>query len=117
MEESQHAVLDELEWCAENARLTQAERVAGVTGLIELVAAVNALVTAQAVSDTAYFLEVNRRVLTGSERDALQAKFLEAYRYQYIHSGVRRTRFPAALQAMIEPAEFERVVQALAAVC
>ena len=36
-EESQHAILDELEWKREHARLSDAERDQGVTDLIELV--------------------------------------------------------------------------------
>ena len=38
-EESQHAILDELEWRREDAKLTKEQRDAGVTDLIELVTA------------------------------------------------------------------------------
>ena len=41
-EESQHAILDELEWRREDARLNAREREQGVTDLIDLVAAVDA---------------------------------------------------------------------------
>src|SRR5262250_2604608 len=47
-EESQHAILDELEWKREDAKLTAAERDKAVDELIELVAAVDGILQAQA---------------------------------------------------------------------
>ncbi len=47
-EESQHAILDELEWRREHARLNEGERDHGVTDLIELVAAVDGILQMQA---------------------------------------------------------------------
>ena len=55
-EESQHAILDELEWRRIDASLTAAERDRGVTELLELVAGVDGLLQAQAAADTAYFV-------------------------------------------------------------
>ena len=49
-EESQHAIMDELEWRREHAQLTEMERDQGVTDLIELVAAVDGIVQLQASS-------------------------------------------------------------------
>ena len=43
-EESQHAILDELEWRSEHARLSAAEREQGVSDLIDLVGAVDGIV-------------------------------------------------------------------------
>ena len=57
-EESQHAVLDEMEWQRENAKVTAAERDKGVTELIELVAAVDGLLQMQAAADAEYFTRV-----------------------------------------------------------
>ena len=54
-EESQHAILDELEWMRENGNLTPAERNQGVDDLIALVGAVDGIVQMQAKSDAAYF--------------------------------------------------------------
>ena len=54
-EESQHAVLDEMEWQREDAKLTPAEREQGVTDLIDLVAAVDGILQMQAAADTEYF--------------------------------------------------------------
>src|SRR5687767_12788538 len=50
-EESQHAILDELEWRREDAKLAPAERDRAVSELIELVAAVDGIVQVQAAAD------------------------------------------------------------------
>ena len=50
-EEAQHAMLDELEWQREDAKLTPAERDRAVTDLIELVAGVDGLLQGQAAAD------------------------------------------------------------------
>jgi hypothetical protein len=50
-EESQHAILDELEWVRENARLTPEQRDGAVTDLIELVGAVDGILQLQSASD------------------------------------------------------------------
>jgi len=55
-EESQHAILDELEWKREDARLSNDERDRAVDELIELVGAVDGILQAQAQADTHYFL-------------------------------------------------------------
>ena len=54
-EESQHAVLDELEFLRENARLSAAERDAAVGDLIDLVVAVDGILQTQARADASYF--------------------------------------------------------------
>ncbi len=54
-EESQHAVLDELEWQREDAKLTAAQRDVAVGDLIDLVGAVDGILQIQATADTAYF--------------------------------------------------------------
>src|SRR6185436_3779063 len=55
-EESQHAVLDEIEWHREDARLTPAQRDAAVDDLIALMLAVDGLLRAQSESDVRYFI-------------------------------------------------------------
>lgn len=114
LEESQHAIVDELEWLAEDARCDEAQRHAGVTGLIELVAAVDGLLSAQTDADAAYFVTAVGRSFAPSEHDALRKGLLTAYRYQHIFSGVRDTRFCAVLRELIGPNQFDRVVAALA---
>jgi len=56
-EESQHAILDELEWRREDQKLGAAERDAAVDDFISLVGAVDQLLQLQAPADVAYFLE------------------------------------------------------------
>lgn len=108
MEESQHALLDELEWMAEDARVTPEERDRGVLGLIELVGAVDGLVQAQARSDADYFIQHCGRASSLEECDRVGATFVEAYRYQYVHSGVEKTRFPKLLAGFLDDARPRR---------
>jgi hypothetical protein len=72
------------------------------------------MLRAQAAADAAHFAEQCGRDLGRTERDAVNAKFLEAYRYQYIFSGVKKTRFTEILRGFISDGDFERVGQALA---
>ena len=113
-EESQHAILDELEWVRENAKLTPQAREAAVEDLIALVGAVDGILQAQSVADSSYFVEVCGRPLTADEVDAVQATVLAAYRYQYIVSGVQIPRFSAVLNGMITPEQWQRIGAALA---
>jgi hypothetical protein len=115
-EESQHAILDELEWKRENARLTPAERDAAVDDLIALVAAVDGILQMQARADADYFLLQAGRKFSETERAAIHAKLLEAYRWQYIYSGVQDARFLEVLGAMITPAQGERIHAALGSI-
>ena len=112
-EESQHAVLDEMEWQREDAKVTPAQRDQGVTDLIELVAAVDGLLQMQATADADYFMTANPRKLSKTDAQALRAAFLKAYRWQYIVSGAQNERFLQILGAMLNPAQLERVVTAL----
>src|SRR5438045_6837544 len=68
-EESQHAILDELEWRRENARLTGAERDQGVADLIDLVGAVDGIVQVQAKADAEYFIHNARRAFSPSQAE------------------------------------------------
>src|SRR5204863_4426769 len=59
-EESQHAVIDELEWAREDAKLpSDAARDAAVDDLIALVGGVDGILQGQAAADSAYFLRVS----------------------------------------------------------
>jgi hypothetical protein len=115
-EESQHAILDELEWKREDARLTAAERDEAVNDLIALVAAVDGIIQAQAQSDTEYFVLQAGRSFTAQQRASIHAKLLEAYRWQYIFSGVQEARFLEVLGGMITPAQGERIHAALGSI-
>jgi hypothetical protein len=112
-EESQHAILDELEWARADAKLSPAERDQAVTHLIELVGAVDGIMQGQSAADADYFLRICGRTFGRDEADAIRTTFLAAYRWQYIISGVQG-RFSEVLGRMITAAQFERIGAALA---
>jgi len=113
IEESQHAILDELEWAREDAKLTAEQRDAGVADLIELVGAVDGILQVQAAADSEYFVAVCGRDLTRGEADAVRAGFLRAYRWQYIGSGVSDERFLDVLGGLVDEGQLARIQAAL----
>jgi len=113
-EESQHAILDELEWRREDARLDADERERGVDELIGLVAAIDGIVQMQATADAAYFAGSVGRELSDAEVRAIHSTTLAAYRWQYIASGALDERYGGILGSMITPAQGQRIHAALA---
>jgi len=113
-EESQHAIIDELEWKREDAKLTPVGRDKAVGDLISLVGAVDGILQAQARVDAGYFLASISRVMTAEQASQVREAFLAAYRYQYIVSGVKDARFQQVLGGMITPQQGERIGAALA---
>ena len=113
-EESQHAILDELEWMRENGNLTPGERNQGVDDLIALVGAVDGLLQLQSASDVDYFVRAAGRYFTGDEVQQVRSTVLGAYRWQYILSGVEEPRFTEILARMIDDAQGQRIGAALA---
>ncbi|HEX6810714.1 MAG TPA: hypothetical protein VF384_03730 [Planctomycetota bacterium] len=113
-EESQHAILDELEWVREDAKLSASQRDAGVTDLIALVGAVDGILQAQAKADAGYFAGACGRQLTAEQAAAVHTTLLRAYRWQYIGSGVSDTRFQKILGGMIDEKQMARIGAALA---
>ena len=113
-DESQHAIIDELEWVREDAKLTPEAREAAVDDLIALVGAVDGILQVQSAADAHYFVEICGRPLTAGEVEAVKATVLAAYRWQYIVSGVQLPRFRDLLSRMITPAQGERISAALA---
>ena len=112
-EESQHAIMDELEWERENAKLTAEMRDGAVNDLIELVAAVDGMLQAQAGADSEYFAAICGRTLTPDENERVRAGVLSAYRWQYIVSGVQEPRFGEILARLITPEQGRRIAEAL----
>ena len=112
-EESQHAILDELEWQREDAKLTPEARDQAVNDLIDLVGAVDGILQVQSAADADYFLRICGRTFGRDEAEKIRATFLAAYRWQYIVSGVQG-RFSEVLGRLITPAQFERIGAALA---
>ena len=113
-EESQHAILDELEWKREDAKLTPAQRDKSVGDLISLVGAVDGILALQAKEDAAYFRTHCRRRFTSAQSQLIDAAMLEAYRWQYIVSGVQEARFNAILRSMITERQMVRIGASLA---
>ena len=112
-EESQHAILDELEWLREDSKLTARQRDAGVDDLIALVGAVDGIVQVQAAADAAFFLSSCGRELSAADADAVRQAFLRAYRWQFIGSGVADSRFQKILGGMIDASQMARIGAAL----
>jgi hypothetical protein len=114
-EESQHAIIDELEWQREDAKISSArERDAAVDDLIELVGGVDGILQAQAKSDASYFCAVSG--IDDAKRQAeVDALLLKAYRWQYIVSGVMEPRFQQLLGALVDATQMARIQGALGA--
>ncbi|MBP0588558.1 hypothetical protein J8I87_02255 [Paraburkholderia sp. LEh10] len=113
-EESQHAILDELEWRREDARLSPEERDEAVDELIELVAAVDGILQTQADADADYFAMVCGRSLPMADKESVRVSLLAAYRWQYIISGVQEPRFGQILSGLITANQMSRIGTALA---
>ena len=113
-EESQHAILDELEWVRHDAGLTAEQRDSAVSEFIELVAAVDGILQAQAKADASYFAAMCGRAVHAAEMLAIKAAFLKAYRWQYIHSGVQHPQFVKMLSSLISEKQGQRIQAAIA---
>jgi len=113
-EESQHAILDELEWVRHDAGLTAEQRDCAVDEFIELVAAVDGILQAQAKADAGYFAAKCGRPIHAAEAPAIEAAFLKAYRWQYIHSGAKHPHFGKVLTGLITENQGRRIQSALA---
>jgi hypothetical protein len=114
-EESQHAIIDELEWRREDAKLpSDAARDAAVEDLIGLVVGVDGIVQAQAAADAGYFLRA-LALAEGDERaERVRSTVLKAYRWQYIVSGALQPQFRKVLGALVSEAQLGRIEAALA---
>jgi len=113
-EESQHAILDELELMRHNGELSAEARDRAVDEFIQLVAAVDGILQAQAANDAAYFAKTCGRAVDAIESQGIEAAFLKAYRWQYIHSGARQPHFQKVLSRLITESQGQRIGAALA---
>ncbi len=117
-EESQHAIIDELEWAREDARLgSDAQRDAAVDDLIALVGGVDGILQGQAKADAAYFLDISGMAAEGERAEQVNATLLKAYRWQYIVSGTLEPRFQKVLGSLVSEAQMARIQSALAPLC
>jgi hypothetical protein len=113
-EESQHAILDELEWIREDEKLEDVERELAVTDLIDLVGAVDGILHAQSAADARYFARCALRGFDARQSQRIAATLLKAYRWQYIVSGVMEPRFQKVLGSLVSVAQMQRIREALA---
>jgi len=113
-EESQHAIMDELEWTRLDMELTPEERDRAVDELIELVMAVDGILQAQSLADSEYFVEINERAFKAEQIERIKAGVLKAYRWQYIVSGVEHPRLQEILSGKVTEEQGQRINDALA---
>jgi hypothetical protein len=112
-EESQHAILDELELVGEDAKLSKPQRDAAVGELIALVGAVDGILQAQAAADASYFIAIAGTAFSEAQQQQIHALVLKAYRWQYIVSGVMEPRFQKLLFGLVDAAQAARIQAAL----
>ncbi|KAI3590559.1 hypothetical protein D9X30_4044 [Cupriavidus sp. U2] len=108
-EESQHAILDELEWIRENARVSDAERDAAIDDMLAIVGGFDAILQAQAHADAAYFMRVIRGAQDAPHAPDVEAVILKAYRWTYIVTGMFEPRFSKLLEEMTTEAQRARI--------
>jgi hypothetical protein len=113
-EESQHVIVDEIEWEREDASLSASARQAAVDDLIALMSFVDGIAQVQARADAEFFSSTCGRELTAGEADRVGRTLTNAYRWQYILSGANEPRFMTALAAKITPSQMKRIETALA---
>lgn len=113
-EESQHAILDEIELLRIDATLTPTQRDQAVGELITLVGAVDGILQLQSAADADYFCAIAGRSFDAAQHEQIAALILKAYRWQYIVSGVMEPRFQKTLFALLDEQQAGRIQQALA---
>ena len=111
-EASTHAVLAEVDWMHENARLSAEQRDRAVDELIELVAAVDGILQSQSQLDTDYLLRIRGRTLGRDEAERIRVGLLDAYRWHYVVPGMQG-QFGKALSRFTTPVQRERIGKAL----
>jgi len=113
-EETTHAMMDEMEWPREDAKLSPEERDRAVDELIALVADVDGILQKQSRADADYFMKVCKRSFREEEARRIAEAVLEAYRWQYIFSGVEHPRFQKLYNELTTEEQRQRVSAALA---
>ena len=114
-EESQHAIIDEMEWLREDEQLDTAQRDQAVDELIGLVGAVDGIVPdAGQGRRRATSCRWPAGRFDAAQTQAIHATMLGAYRWQYIVSGVQDPRFLELLGSMINADQGARINAALA---
>jgi hypothetical protein len=112
-EETTHAMMDEIEWPRLDKKLAAAERDRAVNELIELVGDVDGILQAQRKADVEYFTKSCNHPFSEDEIEHIEAVVLEAYRWQYIFSGVDHLRFQKLLKELTTQEQRKRLKAAL----
>lgn len=112
-EESQHAILDELEFVRHDATLSPEERDRGVTDFIDLAVAVDGILQAQSTADAEYFGMLCGRPLGAGALATVRDGFLAAYRHQFILSGAEHPHFLNVLTSLITGEQADRIMSAV----
>src|SRR5205085_11707489 len=113
-EESQHAILDELELRRLDADVSPVDRDRYVDEFIDLVVAVDGILQMQSAADAEYFAAHADRVHDAVDRGRVQAGLLKAYRWQFILSGAAHPHFLKVLTNLITETQTSRITSALA---
>jgi hypothetical protein len=103
-----------MEWLRQNEKHDAAQRDQAVDELIGLVGAVDGIVQTQAKADAVYFAQVAGRDFDAGQIQAIHKTLLEAYRWQYIVTGVQDPRFLEMLGSMINAEHGARIQATLA---
>jgi hypothetical protein len=112
-EETTHAIMDELEWPREDKKLTAGERDRSIDELIGIVAEVDGILQAQSAADFEYFLKVSNATFQREQAEKIRSGVLNAYRWQYIFSGVDHPRYQAAVGKLVTQEQANRISKAL----
>jgi hypothetical protein len=113
-EESQHAIIDELEFLREDAAIDGEARDRAVGDFIDLVAALDGILRVQASADSDWFTRIAASRYTSVQQAAIHHQFLKAYRWQYIVSGAREPRFGKVMARLLDERQLKRIADALA---
>lgn len=114
LEECQHAVMDEIEWCREDRSLSPAERDIAVDDFIALLRLLDDLVRTQSSADAGYFMRLCERSFSSLEQQQIRETMLRAYRWQYIVSGVQHPHMIKMLSGMTTRLQMQRIQAAFA---
>lgn len=112
-EESRYAASDEIEWRREDAKLDGEARDRAVGDLITQIGMLDGILHAQADMDAGYISRSCNPPLNAGELARTGAGLLNAYRWQYILSGVQVPHFSALLGGMLNTEQYGRVAAAL----
>jgi len=113
-EETTHAMMDEMEWPREDAKLSPEERDHAVDELIALVADVDGILQNQSRLDVEYFMGICERTFSEKETKLIAENVLKAYRWQYVFSGIEHPRFQKLYNVLTTEYQRQRVSTALA---